>query len=100
MYNLHSGWEFQKRSWLKYGPSQIPYHKTNIVYVQFLWNNIRFSFIDHNWEQHFDDRHPNDFSHEDWKQNFIGTNEFFTKFGPYANPNFISSMVIQTNPKY
>lgn len=87
-----SAWEFQKRPWKRYGEKQVPYHQTYIISIHFTWNNIRFYMMDPNWERFYQDKAPNDFNDEKWKENFFGSNEFFTKLGPYGNCHIFSSM--------
>jgi len=93
-FNMTS-WEFQKRPWKVYGPKKVPYNKTHIISVHFTWNNIRFYMMDCNWEKFYENKAENDFYDEEWKENFFGSNTFFTKLGPYGNCHIFSSMRAQ-----
>ena len=76
--------------------NQVPYNKTHIISVHFTWNNIRFYMMDCNWEKFYENKAENDFYDEEWKENFFGSNTFFTKLGPYGNCHIFSSMVSQS----
>ena len=55
--------------------------------------------MDCNWERFYENKAENDFYDEEWKENFFGSNTFFTKLGPYGNCHIFSSMVSQLNSK-